>query len=118
MFISANARTLVCLVILLLPCCSAKRFGPEVGDGTVRFQFYAPKAASVAIAGSFNQWDPGKNALAGPDRRGVWTVTLALPEGRYEYLFVLDNKKWQTDPGALSIDDGFGGRNSVVDVGR
>jgi 1,4-alpha-glucan branching enzyme len=113
-----NSRTLALLLFLLLSGCSVKQLGPEVLDGAVRFDFFAPKASRVAVAGSFNQWDPQMNALSGPDRKGVWTVTLPLPEGRYEYLFVVDGSKWQTDPGALSVDDGLGGRNSVVEVGR
>jgi 1,4-alpha-glucan branching enzyme len=113
-----NSRTLALLLFLLLSGCSVKQLGPEVLDGAVRFDFFAPKASRVSVAGSFNRWDPRKNALSGPDRKGVWTVTLPLPEGRYEYLFVVDGSKWQADPGALSVDDGLGGRNSVVEVGR
>jgi len=115
---SINSRTLALLFFLLLSSCSVKQLGPEVLDGVVRFDFFAPKASRVAIAGSFNRWDPRMNALSGPDRKGVWTVTLELPEGRYEYLFVVDGNTWLPDPGALSVDDGLGGRNSVVEVGR
>jgi 1,4-alpha-glucan branching enzyme len=115
---SINSRTVALLFFLFLSSCSVKQLGPEVLDGAVRFDFLAPKASRVAIAGSFNLWDPQMNVLSGPDRKGVWTVTLELPEGRYEYLFVVDGNKWLQDPGALSVDDGLGGRNSVVEVGR
>jgi 1,4-alpha-glucan branching enzyme len=113
---SINFYASALLFFLLLSSCSAKHLGPEVRDGIVRFEFYAPKASRVAVAGSFNRWDPMKNALSGPDRNGIWTTTLELPEGRYEYLFVVDGNKWLLDPGALSVDDGLGGRNSVVEV--
>jgi 1,4-alpha-glucan branching enzyme len=115
---SINSRTVALFFLLLLSSCSVKQLGPTVLDGSVRFDFLAPKASRVAITGSFNRWDPQMNALSGPDRKGVWTVTLQLPEGRYEYLFVVDGNKWLPDPGALSVDDGLGGRNSVVEVGR
>jgi 1,4-alpha-glucan branching enzyme len=115
---SISSRFIAILFSLLLAGCSVKQPGPEVLDGAVRFEYFAPKASRVAIAGSFNRWDPRKNALSGPNRKGVWTVTLELPEGRYEYLFVVDGNKWLPDPGALSVDDGMGGRNSIVEVGR
>jgi 1,4-alpha-glucan branching enzyme len=115
---SIYSRTIVLLFFLLLSGCSAKRPGPEVRDGAVQFEFIAPRASSVAVAGSFNRWDPRKDLLSGPDRKGIWTVTLELPEGRYEYLFVVDGNTWLPDPGAPSVDDGLGGKNSVVEVGR
>lgn len=113
-----NSRVIALLVLLLLSCCAVKRSGPEVRDGAVRFRFTAPRAASVAVAGSFNRWDPRKNPLSGPDRNGEWSVTLELLEGRYEYLFVVDGDKWTPDPGAPAIDDGLGGKNSLLEVGR
>src|SRR6185369_15545329 len=100
---SINSRSIALLFSLLLAGCSVKQPGPEVLDGAVRLVFLAPKASSVAIAGSFNRWDPQKNPLSGPNRKGVWAVTLELPEGRYEYLFVVDGNKWLPDPGALSV---------------
>jgi 1,4-alpha-glucan branching enzyme len=114
----ANLRVIALLLLILLSCCAAKRSGPEVRDGVVRFEFIAPTASSVAVAGSFNRWDPRKNPLSGPDKKGAWSVTLELPEGRYEYLFVVDGNKWLPDPGTPSVDDGLGGRNSIIEVGR
>lgn len=113
-----NPRVIALLFLLLLSFCSAKRPGPEVRNGAVRFEFIAPKASSVAVAGSFNRWDPRKNLLSGPNRSGKWSVTLELPAGRYEYLFVVNGDTWLPDPGAPWVDDGLGGRNSFVEVGR
>jgi 1,4-alpha-glucan branching enzyme len=113
-----NSRVIALLFLLLLSGCAAKHSGPEVRDGAVRFEFIAPKASSVAVAGSFNRWDPRKNLLSGPNRSGKWSVTLELAPGRYEYLFVVNGNTWLPDPGAPSVDDGLGGRNSVVEVGR
>lgn len=74
----------------------------------------APQAKSVAVVGSFNQWDPSRHPLAGPDETGVWTIMLHLEPGRYEYLFVINGNHWVPNPSALSIDGGFGTRNSVL----
>lgn len=83
----------------------------------VQFRVTAPDARSVAVAGSFNQWDP----VALPMARaadGTWTLTLALPVGEHSYQFVVDGARWQPDPTAhAQVEDGFGGTNSVIVVG-
>lgn len=82
----------------------------------VRFELYAPRASRVALAGSFNRWNPAATPLVrvGPD--GMWTVTLALPSGQHQYGFIVDGRNWVPDPAAPTVDDGFGRRNSVVSV--
>jgi hypothetical protein len=82
----------------------------------VRFVLYAPGASQVAVAGTFNQWDPSVAPLVPAGAAGVWTVTLALPVGQHQYAFVVDGRRWVSDPAAPAVDDGFGRRNSVVAV--
>jgi hypothetical protein len=73
--------------------CSAEvQFSLRIGDS---------KAHTVAIAGDFNGWSPQANLLEDPDGDGIWTATLDLEPGRYEYMFVLDGEKWFPDPNAL-----------------
>lgn len=83
----------------------------------VRFELAAPEARSVHVAGSFNEW----RADATPLRRspdGRWTVTVPLLVGEHTYQFVVDGERWVADPLAEAVvEDGFGGRNSVVVVG-
>lgn len=93
--------------------CSVKYLGPHPDEGGVRFSLKAPGAKQVAIAGSFNQWDAGRDLLKGPDSEQVWTIILPLAEGRYEYLFFLDGEKWVLDPEVPFVDDSLGGKNSV-----
>ena len=74
----------------------------------------APSAKSVAVAGSFNGWQP--TAALKLTKAGEWKGELKLPPGRYEYLFVVDGA-WTPDPAAPeSIPNPFGGVNSVVSV--
>jgi 1,4-alpha-glucan branching enzyme len=94
--------------------CEPRLPGPEVRRDGVHFSLYSPEAKNIAIAGSFNQWDVRKDMLTGPDKNGVWTIILPLPEGRYEYLFFINKKEWRLDPATPLADDGFGGKNSVV----
>ena len=85
------------------------------GSGTM-FSCSAPGAGSVHVAGEFNDWNPTADAMSDPDGDGVFSVTLPLAQGSYQYKFVVDGN-WQEDPNAAdSADDGFGGKNSVIVV--
>lgn len=106
------------LFVTFLSACAAAPRGPELLADGVRFTFSAPAAESVAITGTFNRWDLRGQPLIGPDSCGVWSITLPLPPGRYEYAFIVNNAVWTTDPGASFADDGFGGTNSVIEVGN
>jgi hypothetical protein len=74
----------------------------------VRLVFVQPGARSVSVAGDFNGWNPTQTKLDRVDG-GVWTVTIPLKPGRYEYMFVVDGKQWIADPlAAEDAGDGFG----------
>lgn len=74
-----------------------------------------PEVRSVAIAGSFNGWDPVTAPLI--PEGDVWKVLLVLPPGTHEYMFIEDGDRWVTDPSAPGIRrDGFGGSNGVLNV--
>jgi 1,4-alpha-glucan branching enzyme len=105
---------LLLIFVVLSSSCISLPTGPEIVDGSVRFSLHAPQAKSVSIAGTFNQWDPHRDQLSGPDGRGVWSKLLPLPAGRYEYLFIINDETWLPDPGAPFMDDGMGGKNSVL----
>ena len=83
----------------------------------VRFELVAPQARSVSLAGSFNGWQVGAIPLSRV-ADGLWATTVALPVGEHRYEFVIDGTRWVPDPTAhAQVDDGFGGRNSVIVVG-
>ena len=74
-----------------------------------------PGATRVFVAGSFNEWKPERTPLscAGDGR---WVGNLTLPPGRHEYLFVVDGE-WVTDPTAAeTVENPFGGKNSLLVV--
>jgi glycosidase len=79
----------------------------ETGEGVT---------AAVYVAGTFNGWDPAKDLMTDDDGDGVYEFTTELKPGRYEYKFVRDGQ-WLTDESAMEFaDDGFGGKNSVLQV--
>lgn len=82
----------------------------------VRLVLLQPGARSVSVAGDFNGWNPGQTKLERTEG-GMWTVTIALKPGRYQYMFVIDGKQWIADPLATEgAGDGFGSQNAVLDV--
>jgi len=89
-------------------CSSEVNFSLKLGDN---------KAHTVAIAGDFNGWNPQVNLLKSPDKDNIWTGTLKLQPGRYEYMFVIDGKEWVSDPNAIRyVKDGFGNKNAVLEI--
>jgi 1,4-alpha-glucan branching enzyme len=74
-----------------------------------------PKARSVYVVGTFNNWKPGATPLLwiGGSR---WFKDLPLAPGRYEYRFVV-NRKWVDDPKAKAyVPNPQGGRSAVLQV--
>jgi hypothetical protein len=91
-----------------LICLAEVQFSLKINDS---------KAHTVAIAGDFNGWNPQANILEDPEGDGIWTGTLKLEPGRYEYMFVLDGEKWLPDPNALRyVKDGFGNKNAILEI--
>jgi Glycogen recognition site of AMP-activated protein kinase len=92
---------------------STKQEEPKV---FVRLVLLQPGARSVSVAGDFNGWDPAQTKLERSEG-GVWTATIPLKPGRYQYMFVIDGKQWIADPLAPEeTTDGFGAQNAVLDV--
>src|ERR1039458_5016151 len=89
------------------------RSGQRPVEKPVEFILHMPQARSVAVAGTFNDWDVSRLSMS-PGPGGAWKVTVWLPAGRYEYRFVVDGQ-WMSDPGAReSVQNTFGSTNSVL----
>jgi hypothetical protein len=86
----------------------------------VRFVFMDSNARAVTLVGTFNDWTRGTIQLAQVGGRGVWSVSIPLDQGRYEYAFVVrdaSGEHWVADPYALLVNDDFGTVSSIVSVG-
>jgi hypothetical protein len=72
----------------VLPLPNVKKSpGPLDGPkGSLSFNFKGPSGESVTVAGSFNDWDPFMYELI-ENPAGVYTLTLPLPPGTYQYVF-------------------------------
>ena len=80
----------------------------------VEFRLSAPGAREVALVGDFNSWKPAHQLHQSAP--GVWTVSVPLEPGVYDYGFVVDGSAVRLDPLAPRVADGFGGESSRVTV--
>ena len=81
---------------------------------SVTFTIEANGAGTVYVAGTFNGWNPAKNPLRKKD--GVYATTLAVPRGKHEYKFIVDDT-WMPDPNCEKwVPNDMGSLNSVVTV--
>ncbi len=88
---------------------------PALTGRQVSFEFYDPKATSVSVVGSFNNWD----AQASPLRNlgaGGWCVQVLLPPGRYEYRFLVDGQRRMDPTARHRVTDCCGSVSSVLVV--
>lgn len=91
-----------------LPKTPNSSLRPEVSDGRVTFRFQDPGAEKVYLAGQFNNWAENNEGtvtdpdalMEGPNEEFIWSKTVNLPAGSYEYQFVIDGKTWVIDPNA------------------
>jgi 1,4-alpha-glucan branching enzyme len=86
------------------------------GQNKVLFVMPAPGADSVSVVGNFNGWEA--TPLADDNKDGIWTASILLPDGRYEYAFIVDGRWWGQDPLADGYVHSFGEYNSVRYVGQ
>lgn len=86
-------------------------------SNALQFSLYAPQARSVALIGDFNGWGSTDGVKLAPSANGMWSVTVPLPAGRYQYAFLVDGQRWVTDPRAEQhVNDGFGRQNAVITI--
>ena len=79
------------------------------------FEYYAPQAQGVHLAGTFNDWKV-KDCPLKKDRAGKWKIALTLPSGRYEYRYLVDGV-WENDQRPVEcVPNAFGSWNCVVTV--
>jgi len=95
---------------------SGKGIRPKkTANEKVKFEFAAPEAQEVFLAGDFNDWDAGTNPMK-RDKKGVWKATLPLAPGRYEYRFLVDGQ-WANDPScSCCVPNQFGSMNCIKTV--
>jgi 1,4-alpha-glucan branching enzyme len=88
---------------------------------SVNMNEVAPGFTTPEVNGSFNGWCGGCNPLSDPEGDGIWSTTIPILEGNYEYKFAYDAWAGQEeltpgDPCTITLG-GFTNRELVVSGG-
>jgi len=76
---------------------------------------YNPK--EVSVVGDFNNWDRKKGMMEYMPQENRWFIRMLIKPGTYRYKFLIDTNIWVIDKKAEQfVDDGFGGKCSVIVV--
>ena len=82
----------------------------------VKLTLNAEPGAKIFIVGSFNNWSMEQNQLLDRKGNGLYSCSLLLPPGTYEYKFKIDDF-WSIDPGNLKFTKNeLGTLNSVLEI--
>ena len=94
--------------------CAKKCAAGKSATKSVTFTVHADKGKAVYVAGEFNKWNPTAKKMA--YKAGVYTATVKLAAGTYQYKFVIDGT-WCADPENVnSVANDQGTFNSVIEV--
>ena len=97
-------------------CATKKCAVKKAATKNVTFTVHADKGKAVYVAGEFNKWNPTAKKMAYKAKSGIYTATIKLAPGSYEYKFVIDGT-WCADPeNANSVPNDQGTFNSVIVV--
>ncbi|MBI5154505.1 thioredoxin family protein [Candidatus Poribacteria bacterium] len=90
----------------------------QAGPFAFTLTYPAPEAKSVVLAGDFNDWRTDAHPMTKLPN-GSWTLTVHLPEGFYEYMFVTDDGVYHPDEtNPLKKPNPYSGTNSVLLAGN
>ncbi len=90
----------------------------ETRDGQVVFRFKDEQAGRVAVAGTFNHWDPFMHQLKPETPQAKqYSLALDLPRGTHYYYFVVDGRRVPDPHNPKMMKTGDGMYVSVLHIG-
>ena len=94
----------------------AKKAAPKAATKNVTFTVHADKGKAVYVAGEFNKWNPTAKKMAYKAKGGLYTATVKLAAGTYQYKFVIDGTWCADTENANAVANDQGTFNSVITV--
>ncbi|KRX00271.1 Immunoglobulin E-set [Pseudocohnilembus persalinus] len=94
--------------------CGSVHIGTDCSINVTQFT-WKYGGQRVFITGSWNQWQASIQMNKMAENPKYFAITLSLPQGKYEYKFIVDDK-WEFDKMEPKIQDGQGGYNNVIEV--
>ncbi len=70
----------------------------------------------MTLVGDFNDWNVSAHPMLYDALGELWSLTLVLERGRYEYKFFVDGREWWNDADAPKVPNLWGSENSYLDV--
>ena len=71
--------------------------------------------SSVRVKGEFNNWNPSKTELI-KSANNNWIAQFNVKPGKYQYKLIADGKEIDDPSNPVTISNGMGGFNNVLDV--
>jgi len=107
------------LLVVILLSININAVAPGIKEVVFKYEPQVEEVSSVYLAGSFNNWATKDFEMKDQDNDGVYEITIPLKPGTYQYKFVINGTTWRKDPHSEDYTaDGFGGLNSVINVGQ
>ena len=75
---------------------TAKKKSGKPALKSVTFTVHAEANQDVRLAGSFTDWETKAKKMVFKKRKGLYTATVKLAPGEYQYKFIIGDK-WATD---------------------
>ena len=76
--------------------CAKKRVAAKPALKSVTFTVHAEAGQDVRLAGSFTDWETKAKKMTFKKQNGVYSATVKLAPGEYQYKFIIGDK-WATD---------------------
>lgn len=116
MKIKTTTKTIAKKTVAKKPVAAQKPAAKKPVAKNVTFTVHAEKGKAVYIAGEFNKWNPTAKKMAYKAKNGLYTATVKLAPGDYQYKFVIDGT-WCADPeNANAVPNDQGTFNSIITV--
>ena len=110
---TVTAKKCACAAKVPKAACAAKKAAAEK---SVTFTVRADVGKSVYLAGCFNKWNPTGKQMLDKKGTGVYSASVKLAPGTYQYKFVIDGT-WCADPECADfVQNEHGTLNSVITV--
>jgi hypothetical protein len=92
--------------------------GLQIEGSRVRFRLRAPKASSVIVIGSWNEWnvEPSQQGLHRTLDPDLWERQIVIPPGHHRYHFLMDGHPVRPVNAPQYRADGFGGEDGVFEI--
>ena len=117
MKIKTTKKSAVKTVVAKKPAAKpAAKKAAKPAKKAVTFTVHAEKGKAVYLAGSFNEWSTTAKKMAYKAKNGIYSATVQLAPGEYQYKFVIDGT-WCADPENRDfVQNDHGTLNSVITV--